>query len=219
MYEIIKLAASELQWSFSRNDSHPVYRTPNADGSYPGTIAVDPFPCYSHDEDLVRAELDKVAASFPLEHGVRLFILEHETDSRTNGWAERKTTYDREAGVHRPAQGHIILSGKRIPPHPAVTRYLVAHEYGHHAEYEIARRRGLAEHDDFDDEYAEMRGCSDRISSSYGGGTWHATTAELIANDFRILVAEAEVDFWPHPGFEHPHDLPQLKNWWTEQLA
>ena len=39
--------------------------------------------------------------------------------------------------------GLICLAGKRIPPHPAMTRYLMGHEYGHGVFYHLARLRGF----------------------------------------------------------------------------
>jgi hypothetical protein len=51
-------------------------------------------------------------------------------------------------------------------------------------------------------EYAQLRGCDP--ATPYGGGTWHKSPGELLANDFRILVAGVEPEFWPHPGSPTP---------------
>ena len=52
---------------------------------------------------------------------------------------------------------------------------------------------------------------------SYGGG-WHATVSELFANDFRILVAKSEVEFWPHPGFLRPEELVKVVDFWKREV-
>jgi hypothetical protein len=151
-------------------------------------------------------------------------VLHRECTSRTNGWAEvDHRYYDDDCAKPCCADktvkwdGIIVLAGKRIPPHPAMTRYLVAHEYGHHVEYELLHRRGLDPGDSVvRDEYARMRGCPD---VNYGGGTWHKSPGELLANDFRIVVAGVEPEFWPHPGFTHPLEDALVQRWWAENLS
>lgn len=173
---------------------------------------IDPFPAYHHDIDVVQKALvqvlDNCTLEIPPHH---IYVLGYDTTSRTNGWAS--------AGFEKGklAAGSITLAGKRIPLHPAMTRYLVGHEYGHHADYDICYRQFDRETDSFDDEYAALRGFTHEYKR-YGGGAWHTNVGEFIANDFRILVAGIEKDFWPHPGFDRPEKVKGLEAWWREHL-
>jgi hypothetical protein len=207
---VVELTAEDLDWSF--RDSRPRLRTGRG-----SSYEVDPFPAYPHDLDLVRATLEQVERAVSIEHKPTLYVFHFEPIARTNGWAERGYgRYDREAERHTLAPGQIVLAGKRIPPHPAMTRYLVAHEYGHHVDYTICDRRGL-EVDGLDEEYAKLR----RLPAAYdryGGGRWHSNVGELIANDFRILVAGVEPEFWPHPGYARPEAVDGLADWWKAAL-
>lgn len=42
---------------------------------------------------------------------------------------------------------------------------------------------------------------------------------EVLADDFRILAARVETEFWPHPGVPHPRSQRGLQRWWHHQLA
>jgi len=97
-----------------------------------------------------------------------------------------------------------------------MTRYLVAHEYGHCVDYWMNFKRGSKDEvvTDFDREYAALRGVE--ANSDYGALKWHRNIGELIANDFRICVCNVEPEFWPHPGFAHPHDLPHVNEFWEK---
>jgi len=183
---------------------------------------VDPFPGYSHDRAIVTATVAAVEGAYPLPDpfAPRYFLLPVDTPAHTNGWTDRGWEYrrNRKPDAERRWAGSIILCGKRIPPHPATTRYLVAHEFGHVVHYWIAHVEGE------DDEgealyrrYAKLRGL--RAAKSYGGGTWHASTSELFANDFRILVTGVEPDYWPHPGIPRPEEKPAIVTWWKEEVA
>ncbi len=73
--------------------------------------------------------------------------------------------------------------------------------------------------DRMDREYAQLRGLPVDERALYGGGRWHAAIGELFANDFRILVARAELEFWPHPGFPRPETLPVVVEFWEQAIS
>jgi hypothetical protein len=165
------------------------------------TDEVDPFPCYAHPVGLVRKVADEVEAALTLPREVNIYNYHYEVLTRTNGYA---------CEMEWCSEYTIVLSGKRIPPHPGMTRYLVAHEYGHHVDYFLSWMQGFSIHK----EYQELRGGV----TEYGARQWHNNVGELIANDFRILVAGQEMDFWPHTGFEHPHKRLDVQRWWAEAV-
>lgn len=192
-------------------------------GSHEHEVLVDPAPAYPHDGALVTSELEHLRRVAPLPFPLVVLLLSHEARSRSNGmYFDGFDGYNYGApeieigGVKRvPPEGWIVLSAKRIPIHPAVTRYLVAHEYGHGVMYHLARLRGI------DDSklmktYAEE--CRPDASAVYGCGRWHANIMELFANDFRILVAEREVDYWPHPGFKRPDEILAVVGFWAKAI-
>lgn len=200
---------ADLHWPWS---SEPRYK---AGATY---TTVDPFPCYAHNTADVEETLRLVEKACPLPLPPTVYILSHESPSRTNGWCESKTEWSDEEDAWVPAPAQIVLAGKRIPPHPAVTRYLVSHEYGHAVEYALLTARGVEQYDEtIRDEYAELRGIEK--PDYYGGRTWHACPGELIANDFRCLVAKVETEFWPHAGFAHPATMPAVQQWWDAALG
>lgn len=208
--EVVDLSGS-LVWPF-RGDPHIALPT-----GHGGQVRVDPFPGYAHDADLVRERLAMVVEAFPIEHTPTVYLLDREPFERTNGWAMGDTAWNEEADEWQPTRGMIVLAGKRIPLHPAMTRYLVAHEYGHHVEWELAWRRTKPKVDQrvLCEEYAALRGL-DPAHYSAEGGRWHDSVVDVFADDFRVLVARAETEFWPHPGIARPEACPAAVDWWLE---
>lgn len=212
---IVEKTSGDLIWPFGgrphyRNGRHYAY--------------VDPTPCYAHDVGVVEETLVLVEGRVDILCKPTYYVLSHEPEERTNGWAQYDVKYPKpEDPDDPPWNGAVTLAGKRIPPHPAVTRYLTAHEYGHHAEYEALRRRGLDPgSSEVEAEYAKARGYR-KVPRYYGAGTWHAARAEVLANDFRIIVCGVEEEYWPHEC-PHPADLSPTRrrrvgDWWRENLG
>lgn len=217
IYEIDK-----LKWSYSSNTPQVTLEG----GGY--AEQVDPIPCYPHNIDVVKEWAKRAVDAFPMppEFGPHIHVSHFEAVSRTNAWAQRYWNYQwepkegQDAKKHRPWTGYFFLNGKRTPIHPALTRYAVPHEYGHLVEFWLERSWGLQY--EFADEkvnvreiYAKQRGME--FNNDYGPGNWHTNVGEIIANDFRILLVKAEVEFWPHPQIPRPEDVPGLRAWWKQQ--
>lgn len=203
--ELLELEPGDVVWPF---ESGPQYSVRGE--NWPTHIKVDPFPCARHDSARTRAAIDEVSAKFPIGCSVRVVTIAHEFDSRTNGFATKHESYDE--AKKEPADRieiTIALSGKRTMVLPAMTRYLVAHEYGHAVDYWIDERISRGK-DEFEKLYADARGVK-RVSGT-SGGRWAGATTEVIADDFRILVAGVEVDFWPHP-VPHPRETNMAEFW------
>lgn len=207
---------AEAVWDF--RDGQPRWLEP-ASGRTSG--AFDPFPGYRHDETTARAAVDVVTAAWPLPWDIGVHLADREDTGRTNGYSHLHVTTRREGErwVESDPAGLILLSGKRIPPHPAMTRYLIGHEYGHHVEWALNQRAG-ADHlcgDAAARRYLTVRDLDDSALFHGDGGRWHNSVHEILACDFRILVTGIEPEFWPHPGVPRPEEVPGLACWWDEQ--
>lgn len=220
MKSVVK-EAKEIRWTFDGKDPH--LRLPV--GSWGERVEVDPFPCYTHDKDVVRKELKKVVdCSWDL--GATVFIGHYEGLGRSNAFASEHGEYDYDAPVDENGRypgeylPFIFLQGKRIPPHPAVTRYLIGHEYGHCVEYWLNRKLGLDKggrnYNGLQDEYRKLRNM--KPVNHYGGGTWHKCVGEVFACDFRILVCGIEPEYWPHKGIDYPTPDSPVGRWWTHLI-
>lgn len=200
------LKHSDIRWAFDKRDPYLLLQTDR----FPHSETVDPFPCYSHVEQLVRDEIAYVESKVTLKWWPRWFMLPYETLGRTNGWASKNECYgDNDT---RPLCPYIVLAGKRIPVAPAMTRYLVAHEFGHTIHHNIEHLAGLKDNE-FDDNYADWRGIP--RNNDYGGGLWHRNVGEVIANDIRVSVFQREVEFWPH---ECERPGPRIAEFWENEL-
>ncbi|WP_152748265.1 hypothetical protein [Micromonospora sp. RV43] len=208
---------SEAMWPF--RDGKPVWRHRPL-----GSVGkFDPFPAYPHQREVVDAAVKHVQSCFAPLWDVELFIADREEEGRSNGYSSvcQDGHYEDDEWVKDPPVGLIMLSGKRVPPHPAVTRHLVAHEYGHHVEWMLNDARG--EQNLYSDalvaEYAKMRGLPESTMHDGEGGTWHDSVHEIFACDFRIMVCDVETAYWPHPGVPHPHEVEGLPGWWHDALS
>ena len=212
MIEKVKLLTdAEANWSWEDSKCSFSIRTPN--GSQTHIIDCDPFPCYSHDKKYVETIASTVEKTFPLGFPSFYYLLPYEEISRTNGNARKCINYS-SVDQPYPYEGMIVLSGKRIPIHPAMTRYLVAHEYGHLVDNWICYKRGI-DTDGIDEEYAKMRNIP--LNQEYGGRKWHTNIGEIIANDFRIVVARIEDEFFPHDCM-HPFKDKNVIEWWENAI-
>lgn len=176
-------------------------------GSDSAVVQLDGFPGYAHDPDLVYEVAARVLEVWPAGSELVYWCPDRESLYRTNAFAQRlfsgRTSWT----------AHIVLSGKRTPLHPAVTRFLVAHELGHHVEWWIERARGYEE-GEVRLEYAALRGIEPRRAS---GGRWHDAIGEIFADDFRLLIAGIEMEHWPHPGIDRPGAAEAA--WWADAHA
>jgi hypothetical protein len=215
------LTTADLTWNMGTgNASYELMPWPEHQWSR-HTVGVDPFPAYPHDSELMRQQIEYVEGVFPLHFPVTWYSLAHEKAGRTNGhhYGSRFSNKDPEGKDHDDRRSIICMWGKRTPIHPAMTRYLVAHEYGHavqeHLEWTANVKGSYYELNDLEQRYAELRGVTEQIKKA-SGGTWHADIGELFANDFRILVTRVEMEFWPHPGFARPEELPAIVQFWKQ---
>jgi hypothetical protein len=203
-----------IQYAF---DDKGAFQNYHHAGSYSHSIYVDDTPCYHHDINLVRDEFERLREIAPLSIPLKLTILVRECRSRTNGFFLNDFDYSQRLsrplpdGTEYQRVGHIVLGAKRIPIHPAMTRYLVAHEYGHAIQYELEARHGMKT-DAMEPGYEQF--VRPGATEAYGPGKWHQNIGELIANDFRVLWAQRETDFWPHYGFDRPEHVPACVDFW-----
>jgi hypothetical protein len=187
------------------------------------SVNMDPFPSYAHPMPYTEECIKRVIAAFPLPFSVSWYLPKFEAIDRFNGccwvetgWDEDKMKKDANGkNLYAPKKAHIVLSGKRIPPMPAMTRYLTAHEYGHAVEDYIAHRMSMTD-TDLKKAYAKLRGLPED-DGKYVGRNWHRTVGEIFANDFRLLVVGAEPEFWPH-DCARPEESYAMIGWWKQAV-
>jgi hypothetical protein len=184
-----------------------------------GRLAVfDCFPGYRHDGAVAVRTLAVAAATWPPAWDITAYLADREETSRTNGFSHLHSSghYEGDDWVTDDPAGTILLSGKRVPPHPAMTAYLVGHEYGHHVEWMINQANGakVPQSHDLAAEYLNIRHLGAASDHHGSGGNWHSSVHEILACDFRVLVLGVEARYWPHPGIPEPHEVPGLREWW-----
>jgi hypothetical protein len=205
-------ALAEARWDFRDG---PRWRHPHG---FDLGARWDPFPAYAHDHGEAAAAVRRLGDACPPLYDIQVLLADREDCGRTNGWSH----LDRDLrGDDGPYLGIIMMAGKRIPPHPAVTRHLAGHEYGHHAEWmlSLARNAKTPWDDQVITEYAQVRGLPPGVPHHGEGGTWHDSPHEIFACDFRLLVAGLEPEYWPHPGIPRPHEVKGLSQWWSGALG
>jgi hypothetical protein len=179
----------------------------------------DPFPAYPHDAGVAADAAQKASQACPPLYDIEIYLPNREEVGRTNGYSTNcypRSFVDGEWVTGLPL-GLIVMSGKRIPPHPAMTRYLIGHEYGHHVCWMLGKLRGAThlQDDSWLAEYAKLRGLPDTTPPNGSGGNWHRALEEIFACDFRILILEVESEYWPHPGTARPDTVQGLADWWA----
>lgn len=195
--KIIQLKPSDLTWK--SHAEHPFFDVKNVLTSYYHTIYVDPFPCASHNVDFIKKKVTMVESIFPIAAPIKYVLLPNELKERVNAMAYQEYVDDKYKKKYK-FEGTIALSGKRTIIHPAMSNYLIAHEYGHMVDYWINQSMNQEEKSEnaslFRKRYAAFRGID--FNQKLTGYGWKNNIAEVIADDFRIVMAKTDVDFFPH---------------------
>lgn len=202
----------DLHWTF--DDKGPNIRINPFEDQYGTWKYMDPTPCHPHSREVVLETLKRCHEVFPLKTPLFVYNIHFESVGRTNGETQDISDYKTLNEFGEYVHGSVImLFAKRTPIHPAATRALVSHEYGHAVDRAISSKRfpGSSPWEKLRQEYAELRGLPKR--KFYGPGTWHDMPAELLANDFRWLVMGIEREFWPHT-VPTPDKVPAVVEWW-----
>lgn len=208
---------------------------------------IDPAPAYSHDRALTEELLELCHERAPLCAPVTVTLLEVLDMRQTNGWAQQQfehykchTPDDCDCDVIDVAEdgtktkrrtrnwdGIICLNGRTTEIHPAVTRYVTVHEYGHIVEDAL----GLIRHDEKGGmdagarlirEWAKVRRIPESsFELSYGVRTHHLMPNEIFANDFRHALG-VETEWWPHgevvPALGQ-RGTKRAQRWWDDALG
>lgn len=232
--KVIAVSPDRLVWPVGGMGQAPSPCYQVGAGSYKLSVHVTARPCYRADEQLVEQLVAECVGRFPLvgAAAAEIYLLPHDFQDGFNGLTLQETVWRRPDGseweetfphrsggepVKHNGMAHcIILAGKSIPHHPAMLRYLVAHEYGHAVFNHVMPRLGYHQNErrELEREYMALRGAAD-TTEVYTSGQWHRSPGEIIANDFRVLVMGREPDFWPHPGISHPHAVAgSIGPWW-----
>lgn len=219
--KIIVKSRDEVIWPFKGNP-HFSHKAPYGWGR---NIEIDPFPTTVTDVKIVEERVPVIESKFPIGTILQWVILPHEVMERSNAWANYDYLYcdNTEEGSliqkKHKMTGLVVFSGKRGNIHPAMTRFLVAHEYGHQVDYWInalmKAEEDSRDEDLFHKRYAEVRGLEFKDDTNYGGGNYHDSLVEIIADDFRIVMGETDPDFYQH-SCVNPLDCPSIIQYWND---
>lgn len=204
---------TDLTWQFESDAKPFIFIKTKPWGQ---SVNFDPFPCYFHDKHLVESQIKRNEEIVSVPFKPDYFVFPFECGSRTNGCACRNPNYRKEEDNKEAAMyPYILLYGKRIPIHPAMTRYLVAHEYGHVIHYNLEEAMKIKDgDDDFEKFYAkEIREIE--YNKKYGALNWHSNIGEIIAEDIRAGILQVEREFWPHDVCP-PWDSKKVMDFWCE---
>lgn len=223
---------NEIVWPFKGSPRHKIKQLGSG---YFSNIEVDPFPCNTHNADILRTKIDEIEKLFPIGTLLQWISLPHEVVERVNAWAQSNQIWgdhDEIKKKHR-LDASIVFSGKRANIHPAMTKFLVAHEYGHAVDSWInsimKEEENNRDENLFHKKYAEMRGLEWKSDEDYGGGNYHDTIVEIIADDFRIVVGKTDPDFYQHSCgnpvnnwdvirfWDEMREKYGFDNWWPKQ--
>lgn len=191
---IYRVRAFDLQWDFADKNPRIVLNGWNV-------TKIDPFPCYSHDEKLVRSYIDNLPFNIP----TTWIVSDYDSVHGTNGFADRRYQ-DIDNDIY-----YVFLGGKKTPIHYAITKYLIGHEYGHIVEFYITKKLKIKNREEFLKRYAEVRQIP--FSMEYGALNWHTNTGEVFANDFRHQMTGLEIGYWPHTFDRIPFNS-KIYHWW-----
>lgn len=223
MANLVVKRTDEVVWPFS---GEPHYKIKRELSGYSRNVKIDPFPCIVHNLDLMRERIEFIEAAFPIGALKRWLVLPYEVTERVNAWASHDYIWsngtDPEKDLAKKKNRlelFVVFSGKRSNIHPAMTRFLVAHEYGHWVDYwitSIMKEENYSNDEEiFRKKYAEIRGIPYVDDENYGGGNYHDSLAEIIADDFRIVVGGTDVDYYQH-SCTHPLKDPNVVAYWGE---
>ncbi len=213
--KVVLIDPKEMKWAF--NGGQPSYNIKQLCYDYDCHIDIDPFPCNSHNSKLLLETVTKVEGKFKIGAPTRWIVLPNDTTHYTNAYAQKNYVSGEENRKKYKFEGMIVMAGKRTIIHPAMTKYLVAHEYGHMVDYWITammnEKLDSTNETIFRKKYAEMRGIE--YNEKYGGGNWVDNIGEIIADDFRIVVANTDKDFYLHTC-THPLEHTEVKKYWSK---
>lgn len=215
---VINFTDDDIHYPFQ---SDPCIYPPKRQYKYPSSLYLDTFPCYSHSLDVVYNTAFKIEKDFPIGAPPAYYLLPRDQKGFTNGYATSHEIWaENDKEEHGWIETQVVLAGKRIPLHPAMTRYFTSHEYGHCVHYWIEFIQGRKDDEEgfnpFEREYAKIRNIIP--SKEYGGRRWHKAIGEIIVNDFRVIMTNTENEFWPH-DVEHPLKCQPIIDHWNDLKA
>lgn len=186
------LEVKKFEWTWDNEAVYPLKNYSKA--------KVDPHNAQPHNIHRVSEKLYALQEA-TVNVDVTYYVLHHELEVRCNAYAEQVTNW----ALSKP-EFQVVMSAKRTPIPYNMTDYLVAHEYGHIMDYTISNQLGI-ECEEFRKIYARVRGADPSIKG------WINTATEVIADDFRILCGQEQLEFWPHTDVEYPSSSG-IYDWW-----